>query len=462
MIDLVLARPGFSNRSDKHWSYVPPLGMGYLSAAARKRGISVDVVDGKMARHTSIKQTIDLILQKKPTVVGLSAMTNEFYNARDIASSLKESGIELFTVLGGPHANALRDKCLTEAPGFDAVIVGEAENSLAEMVLALKNSGKLDSIDGLYLQGMKHTNQGFVQEKSNVDLSALPFPAWDLFSRSETYPIMSDRGCPYKCVFCSHNLLQHVRSRPVEHVIEEIQWLHRDFAPKSIYFEDETFGLRPARTERLLTKLIELNKHAQIRFKAQTRVDNVSADLLSLMHRAGFEYLELGVESGDPIVLEKSDKGIRVEQVEKAVAIAKRVGIKVWLKFIIGLPGETPETVRRTIEFAVKLNPHRLSVAIIVAYPGTKIYEWASSGEYGYHFLSKDWSMFDKYLGASVELEKLNYRTMRRLQLLTYLEVYIRNGRFRELFLLLMKHHDIVLSIGRRLFPLNFLHCREK
>ena len=452
MIDLVLARPGLSKRAERHWSYVPPLGLGYLSAAARKRGISVEVVDGKMARHTSVRQTLDVILQKKPAVVGLSAMTAEFYIAGEIANALKESRTDIMTVLGGPHANAMRNKCLTEARGVDAVIVGEAENSLAEMVLAVKNSDKLDAIEGLYMRGMKRSNLGSIRPTSEVDLSMLPFPAWDLFPRSGTYPIMSDRGCPYKCVFCSHNLLRHVRSRPVESVIEEIRWLHRDFAPKCINFEDETFGLRLDRAEKLLASLIEFNKHAKIRFKAQTRVDNVSADLLALMHRAGFEYLELGVESGDPAILENSGKGIRIEQVEKAVAMAKRAGIKVWLKFIIGLPGETSETVRRTIEFAVKLNPDRLSVAIIVAYPGSKIYEWASSGEYGYRFLTKDWATFDKYLGASVELETLNYRTMRRLQILMYLETYIKNGRFRELALLLFKNHDIVLSIGRRLF----------
>jgi radical SAM superfamily enzyme YgiQ (UPF0313 family) len=174
--------------------------------------------------------------------------------------------------------------------------------------------------------------------------------------------------------------------------------------------------------------------------------------MLALMHRAGFEYLELGVESGDPTVLKNSGKDIQIEQVEKAVAMARRAGLKVWLKFIIGLPGETPGTVRRTIDFAVKLNPHRLSVALIVAYPGTKIYKWANSGKYGYRFLSKDWATFDKYLGASVELEKLNYRTMRRLQILMYLETYIKNGRFREMALMLLKNYDIVLSISRRFF----------
>jgi len=261
--------------------------------------------------------------------------------------------------------------------------------------------------------------------------------------------LLSERGCPYQCVFCSRNMAHNVRSRPTQHVMEEIKWLHKDFAAKNILFEDETFGLHSERTEELLNKIIEFNRQKGIIFKAQTRVDCVSRSCVQLMKRAGFKYVELGIESGDPDVIARSRKGITLKQAEEAVKILKSEGIKVWAKFIIGLPGETKQTARHTIDLAVKLNPHRLSVATIVAYPGSKIYDWACEGKNGYRLLSKDWGRFDKYLSSSVELDNLSYLTMRRLQIQMYLEVYLRNYRFYELSRLLWKSWSFWFTLGR-------------
>jgi radical SAM superfamily enzyme YgiQ (UPF0313 family) len=229
----------------------------------------------------------------------------------------------------------------------------------------------------------------------------------------------------------------------------EIEWLHKNFAPKEIYFEDETFGLHKELSEELLRKLIKFNHQAGICFKAQTRVDYVSTSMMRLMRNAGFKYVELGVESGDAGVLASSGKGINLEQIEKAITILKEQGIKIWLNLIIGLPGETRHTVRNTIDLAVKINPERLSVAVITAYPGSKVFEWACEQKNGYRLISKDWSQFDKYLSASVELEHLSYRTMRRLQIQTYLETYLRNLRLMDLTKMLWENRSLMLSFGR-------------
>jgi radical SAM superfamily enzyme YgiQ (UPF0313 family) len=157
------------------------------------------------------------------------------------------------------------------------------------------------------------------------------------------------------------------------------------------------------------------------------------------------------VESGDPEVLQRSGKAITCDQVEKAVKLVKAAKIDHRLYFILGLPGETKASIRRTIDFAVKLNPNMLSVALIVPYPGTQIYQWALEGKNGYRLLSKDFRQFDKYLGASLELENLSFITLRRLQAQMYLEFYLRNLRFGELAKLLYKKRTLFWSYGRNL-----------
>lgn len=453
MTDLVLVRPGASRRAEAHWSKALPLGLGYLAASAQTHGITVAVVDGKISNHTSIQQTVAEIQALHPKIVGISALTIEYPRAREIARRLKSSDAAPVTVLGGVHANALPRETLLESPEFDYLIAGEAETSIVEVVRGIGNDAELNQIAGLHTRNINGSVRCCAVPRFDHDISTLPFPAWDLFPQLNVYPLMAERGCPYSCVFCSNNMAQRVRSRPPAHVLEELEWLYRKFAPERIYFEDETFGLHRERTAELLHRIAAFNKGRGLRFKAQTRIDRISVPLVRLMKAAGFDYLEIGVESGSQEVLDNAKKGIHSKAIEEAVRVVKEAGIKTWLNFIIGLPGESRETVRESIELAVRLNPERLSVAIIVAYPGTEIYSWALNGKNSYHLLSSDWGQFDKYLSASVELDNLSFATMRRLQLQMYTETYVRNLRVFDLMRLIWNNRAFVKPIFNSLVP---------
>ncbi len=444
MSKLVLVRPGFSVRAERHWGTVPPLGLGYLAASCRKAGIEVAVIDGKLEGHSNTDQTVRAVIQHNPSWVGVSAMTPEFPLARNIAAGLKELDPEINMILGGIHATALSAQAMEEAREYDYLLTGEAEQSLPKLVA--NNCQTPETINGLFFR-RKGVVYGNSSSKFDVDPALLPYPAWDLFPRSNIYPVLSERGCPFECVFCSHNSGKKLRSRPVEHVIEEIKWLACDFNPQEIWFQDETFGLNTSRTVDLLERLTGINQHKKIKFRAQTRVDCVDQEMVSLMRTAGFEYLEMGVESGDPGILAASGKRTNLEQVEKSVEIARKGGLKVWLKFIVGLPGETPATVKRSIQLAVKLNPHRLSVATIVAYPGSLVFEWALKGLKGYRLLGSNWATFDKYLANSIELDTLSFRALRWLQLRMYAETYLRNGRWLELHQLVSGNFSLAVKM---------------
>ncbi|MFH1071600.1 MAG: radical SAM protein [Candidatus Glassbacteria bacterium] len=436
MARLVLCRPGLNCPAEKHWSRTPPLGIAYLASSARARGIEVAVVDGKMLGHSHPAETAEKILGGRPDFVGISSMTVEYPAARAIAARIKQARPDVITVIGGAHANALPYQTLQESPQFDYLFAGEAEKGLAELI-----SGGPDSALGLLTRD-NHTRKHHYES----ELADLPFPAWDLFPRTRSYPLLTERGCPYACVFCSRNSSGRVRSRPVEQVVEEIKWLLADFTPEEVRVEDETFGQMPGRAEKLLESFIAF-KAPDVRFQAQTRVDCMSGSLATLMKRAGFEFVQLGVESGDPQVLKNSGKGITLGQVDQAVRTARAAGLKVWLKFIIGLPGETESSVRRSIELASRLNPERLSVAVIVAYPGSRVYEWAKGETNGYRITAKSWDRFDKYLSDSLELDTLSAGKLRRLQVRMYMETYLRNRRYAEFLRLVLRNFALAKTI---------------
>jgi radical SAM superfamily enzyme YgiQ (UPF0313 family) len=444
--ELVLARTGVEARGEARWN-APPLGLAYLAGVARSRAIDVRVVDGRLLGHRSPLETSRAVLALGPRFVGVSAMTVDFPRAVELARQLKQAAPSVVTILGGAHANALPRESLIEAPGFDFVLAGECAFALTELLLALGSGSRPRSSPGLGWRedAQVHGPSGsaFLEQE---DLDRLPRPAWDLFPRATEYPVATQLGCPYRCVFCSHNSTRTVRQRDVASVVDEIAWLDRDYAPRSISFIDETFGLDEERTSELLDRVARLALHAGTTFSAQTRADCVSPSLLRSMKRARFEFLEMGVESGDPEILERSGKGLRLERLEAAVRGAREAGLKVWLKFILGLPGETLESIRRTIELAVKLNPARLSVATIVPYPGSQVYAWARSGEMGYRLVSSGWGDFDKYLGACLEVEGLSYRALKRKQAQMYLEVYLRNGRVGDLGRMVFQHRALVGS----------------
>jgi anaerobic magnesium-protoporphyrin IX monomethyl ester cyclase len=459
MVDLVLSRPPSFDAAERHWSDTAPLGPAYLLAVARSEGLSVAAVDGRLERHDSIEETAEKILSKGAKVVGISALTVEFSRASALAGYLKRAPEPPFVVLGGPHANAIPRRAIEEGTPFDMVVAGEGESVLPRIVRAVLEGRPVPNEPGIYQRDAAGTGRGEGRAELDNGVAGLPFPAWDLFRRLDTYPIISERGCPYTCVFCSRNLGKRMHYRPLDHVMEELEWLHASFAPREIYFEDETFGLVEDRTADLLDRMERFNRDKHLFFKAQTRVDRVTLERAQRMRKAGFGYVELGVESGDDDVLEQAQKGTSTQQVLACVRDLKSAGIKVWANFVIGLPGETRRTVRNSMRLAVEINPHRLSVAIITAYPGTEVYEWALAGKRGYRLLSTDWDDYDKYLSPSVELERLPYATMRRLQLQMYLETYARNGRFRELASMFWQHRGFFGSLGRKL-AWQLLPCR--
>ena len=449
---IALVQPPPRSEFDRHWAHHPGLGIAYVAASLRAAGHSIEVLDGKLG-GLAVDDIATRVRQDRPDLVGITCMTVEFPRAVELARRMKLDRPGVPIVVGGAHVNAVGAQALDESEAFDYACVGEGEHLASELAAALERGSDPSSIPGLVSRRDAEVLTA-VPRLPPDDYDALPFPAWDLFPPVDTIPLLTHRGCPFRCVFCSHNSGFTPRYRTPENVLAEIAEVVERYRPVCIRIEDETFGLHMGRTKAILAGIVDGGFHRRVRFSAQTRVDRVDTQFMRLLREANFQTLELGVETGNPEVLRASGKGITLEQVEHAVALAKANGLHVWCKFILGHPDETRATIRDTIDFIAKINPDQLSVSIMTPFPGTPIHEMALRGEHGYRLLSGGWEDFDKYSSGVLELDTVSLGGLKRYQIACYANLYVRNRRFRELARLVVANRavgaEMVRSAGSR------------
>jgi radical SAM superfamily enzyme YgiQ (UPF0313 family) len=438
---IALVQPPPRSEFDRHWARFPGLGIAYVAAALRGAGHEVELLDGKLS-GLNVDAIVARLREHEPHLVGITCMTVEYPRAVEIARRIKDERPDLPIVVGGAHVNAVGELALEESCAFDYACVGEGEHVACELADALERGGDPRAIRGLAVRSAQEVIAA-VPRPYPDDYDQLPFPAWDLFRPVATLPLLTHRGCPFRCVFCGHNSGFKPRYRTPANVLDEIEHVLDRYAPERIRIEDETFGLHMGRTKTILEGIIERGFHRRVRFSAQTRVDRVDAEFMTLLKNANFETLELGVESGNAEILQAIKKGITLDQVERAVALAKTSGLRVWCKFILGHPGETCATIRDTIDFIARTNPDTLSVSIMTPFPGTPIFEMAQRGEGGYRLLAGGWEDFDKYSSGVLELESVSLGRLKRYQIAAYLNLYLRNRRIGDLLRLVASHRAV-------------------
>jgi radical SAM superfamily enzyme YgiQ (UPF0313 family) len=358
-----------------------PLGLGYICAVARERGLDVEVVDATLLKY-DVKEAANAILNKNPDFVGLGSYTATISSVYELANELKRNRPDLRIVGGGPHISALPERTLRECPAFDAVIIGEGDYAFSDYCLGKKSNGILYRKDGKI---MGDKTPAFV---SNLD--DLPLPARDLFDieayKKCSFPsyvkdppatnITTSRGCPFRCIYCCKigSGGTNFRARSAQSVVNEMKVL-RDMGFKEIEIVDDNFTFDMNRTLEICKLIKEQNLHLSFSLPNGIRVDRVNESLLREMRRSGFYLLNFGLECADNEVLRRIKKGITVEQVEKSVNLAKKVGFSVGLFIIIGLPSSTPEKEEKTVDFVKRTNPDFIGVAPCpTPYPGSELW----------------------------------------------------------------------------------------
>jgi anaerobic magnesium-protoporphyrin IX monomethyl ester cyclase len=376
-------------------SLTMPLGLLYLAARLEQAGCEVHLEDLQLCR-SPLTRLEEALHRYKPTVVGITSFSINLPIASKILQKVKRFSPETITVWGGPHVSFDDREILHLHPWVDVVVRGEGEETLAEVVGRVRQGKSLDGVLGITWRGIDGNLQANPSRPFREDLDQLPRPAWHLLKLSQYRAfgdgasLMTSRGCPHRCVFCVGRKMIGAkgRFRKPEAVVDEMEALAQ-LGFRRIRIEDDLFTFRK---ERALEICREIDRRAlSIRWRAYSRVDTIDAELLQWMKKAGCERLLYGAESGSPEILKRIRKGITPEQTRQAVEMTRDAGIGVLASFVLGLPGETPQTLQQTLDFAESLRvPYTLN--LLTPYVGTEVRENAE--EWGIQILSDEWSQY--------------------------------------------------------------------
>ncbi len=359
---------------DKIAATAPLPGVAYVAGFVRHAGHDVDIVD--MRVDNSLKKLYAKIEAYNPDFIGLSFMTqHEFEKIYNFTAELHEKFPKIKIIIGGAGASALYDKVLREAY-VDYAITREGEYTLIEL---LDNLKPLSQISGLVWK-----NNGAVvkneSRKFEYHVDELPFPAYDLFPMDKyvdkKIPVVTSRGCPYRCTFCANKASMGVAWRPrsPENVLEEIKvWYQKGF--NTFHFVDDNFTLDMKRAEKICDLIIASNMKIKWDLRNGIRVDRIDENLLAKMKEAGCFYFALGIESIDQEVLDKMKKDLDAADIEKGVQACEKVSIPFGGFFIVGLLDDTYEKFLKCYEFARKHDFSEVRFYNPMPFPGTELYE---------------------------------------------------------------------------------------
>jgi radical SAM superfamily enzyme YgiQ (UPF0313 family) len=359
---------------NKRQGVLPPLGIAYVAATLERAGHSVSIIDA-IALALSKHQVKERIREFNPKVVGITAMTPTVRGALEAARLVKEAG-DIITVIGGVHMSIFAYETLTYE-FVDFGIVGEGEDSMVEFCNATENGESYEHIDGLCYKKGGEIHVGYPRIVS--DVNTLPMPSYHLLPMDKyssiiglhpTSTMMGSRGCPYKCGFCFKTPSdKRYRVRDVESIVDEIEHLIKNYGLKEIMFYDD---LMPQDYARKFSNEV-LRRNVKIKWQTPQRVNLVDKELLELMARAGCHILRFGVEQGDEEMMRFVEKKISLPLVKKAFQDARNAGIDTFAYFIIGYIYETEETMQKTIDLAIELNPRYVMFTKAVPLPETPL-----------------------------------------------------------------------------------------
>jgi len=381
---------------------LPPLHLGYLAAVAERRGAECRILD-LAALDIGLEAVAAAATSWQPQIVGISSTTISFPNALRVAQLVKQTQPETLVVLGGCHVTFTAPKTLNDHREVDVVVRGEGEETFSELLDCLEEGGDLSRVRGL---SYRHSDGSIVHNLPRgfiPDLDALPWPARHLM-QMEAYDgmgaLFTSRGCPYACAFCAATAMSghRYRCRQPRLIVDEMQHLIERYGCRHFSFLDDTFTALP---NRLTTPVCQdiLQRGLNVTFACASRADAVSPQLIDELRRAGCIAVHYGVETGSQQVLDRMNKRIRLDQVRDAVRWAAEAGLEVLCSIILGLPGETEETVRQMRQFLAELRDLGASgilLEMLIPFPGTDIYERPQ--EYGITLHETSWAKFNTRL----------------------------------------------------------------
>ncbi len=427
-----------------------------MAAVLEKHHIDVDVLDAS-ALELTYDEIGEEILKRNPDIVSISALTPTIGVALDSADKIKQVKPDTVIVLGGYHPTFEYESVLEEK-SVDVVIRGEGEYTFLELVQTIENNGDLRNVAGLAFHDKSDNSLIVTPDRPVIqNLDELPFPAFHLFPMEKyrilnittnVATIITTRGCPMQCSFCSSAALHghKLRRRSVGNVVDEVEMRLKEQNIDTIAFMDDTFTLN----KRFVNEFCAEIKRRNLKFwwGCTSRVDTLDKELLQTMKDAGCITIFIGVESADQQMLEKMNKNITVTKTENAFKIAHEVGIRTIASCVIGMPEDTHESIKQTIDFVKNLKPNYALYSLATPYPGTRFY----NETFKKNLINiKDWSKYT-LLDPVLQTIDCSSQELRSIQKKAFLKFYLRpNYLIRQVSsdgLILLK---TVLGVSRQI-----------
>lgn len=375
----------------------PLRGLAYMAALLLKNGCDIKVMDcaGVNMNQDGLKKELGSF---EPDIVGITSMTVTFPSALQTALVTKSICPSALTVLGGPHVTVMDIDTISRFAYVDVVVRGEGEQTFLELARCVARGEKFHEVAGITFRKdgeiVRTPDRPFIQ-----NLDELPYPAYQLFPMDKyrfmgkkVLPIMTSRGCPFRCAFCLASKMsgKQIRERNPKNVAEELEWLISTQGADGFTFHDETFTCDKKRVFEIFEEL--RNRKIDLPWDCTTRVDQISKNLLSKMKEANCQMVGFGVESNSPTVLKAMKKGTTVEQNEMAVKWAREVGLSFGVFLIIGYLGETMTTLKQSLDFVRRAEPDDILISFATPYPNTEFYDQVKDAGWK---MSTDWSRYD-------------------------------------------------------------------
>jgi len=456
--DILFVAPPFSyGYLDPTSPRCPPLGVASIAAVLEKGGYSVSILDAFSAEMT-VEQVIDEVKRVNPTMLGLTGTTVTFLKALEIMKAAKEYNPSIVTVYGGPHVTTMPETAI-EKPYVDIIAIGEGEYTALELCGSIiRKKMKLSEIKGIHYREngkvVKNAPRPFIE-----NLDELPIPAYHLLPMDRYRPyavidpgykfvtMVSSRGCPYKCVYCTSSVMfgHRWRQMSVERTVKEIKYLYDTYGIRHIYFQDDEFTVNQDRTVKICEWIIE-NKLDLI-WECLTRVNLIKEHTIDMMAKAGCKSIAFGIEQGYEEGLVRVRKQITLDQAKEAIRVTKKCGILSRASFIIGFPWEGAKEIKKTIRFAKELDADITYINILNPYPGTAIYdEIVQKGLLMGNEMN--WDRFNSHTAKPwIRTEYLTEKQLAYWSGRAYLELYLRPKFLIRKIRQTKNMHDLIRNV---------------
>lgn len=411
----------------------PPIGLAYVAAALENDGYDVKIID-MPAEEKDILDVKGDIKKFKPGAVGVYCATYRVPHANQVVNAVKEVNPDIKTMMGGPHASLLGGDCLEGNPNLDAVVCGDGELAVSELIRAWESGSDLAKVGGVIFREDGRIIRNPPREPTDID--SLPYPArhllpmdrYRLFGAFKLGTMISSRGCTQGCHYCSVAAIygRKWRARKPEHVADEMKHLCDDYDVDMIMFMDDNFDLDKKRVMTLCDEITKRGLNITWGYQSATVIND--EEMLRKLRNAGCRILTYSIETSSRKSIDVMKKKIDVQQIREVFQISGELGMVRIANIILGLPGETRKDVEESIEFAKELDPEYALFFLPAPYPGTMFYETAEKMGM---IKELDWGKYDA-TNPIMGTEQISMGEVRELNRKAYKDFYLRPNMIKN------------------------------